>query len=98
MKERARRSDLRGKYGRVSLKTFGKETDFEMQTLLYHIVNNENERRRMQEEIEKEKKELLEVLEKGEKDFQEGNFSPADEVMKRIDEEVKKRFEMERRK
>ena len=52
----------------------------------------------MQEEIEKEKKELLEVLEKGEKDFREGNLSPADEVMKRIDEEVKKRFEMERRK
>ena len=37
-------------------------------------------------------------MEKGEKDFREGNLSPADEVMKRIDEEVKKRFENERRK
>ncbi len=51
-----------------------------------------------QEEIEKERRELLELLEKVEKDFREGRCSPADEAMERGDEEVKKRFESERRK
>ncbi|MBQ6344112.1 MAG: hypothetical protein IJI41_13385 [Anaerolineaceae bacterium] len=51
----------------------------------------------MQEEIEKEKKKLLDLLEKSERDFQDGRYSPMDEAMERVDEEVRKRFENERR-
>ena len=51
----------------------------------------------MREEIEKEKKKLLDLLEKGERDFQDGRYSPMDEAMERVDEEVRKRFENERR-
>ena len=49
-------------------------------------------------EIKKEKKELLEVLEKGERDFQEGRCSPMEETKERVDLKLKERFEKERRK